>query len=222
MLFLIVAPTMAFKPPSPLTRRQALLRGVPAAAAAALSVVSPTPALADKEPFTGDFAKQGVPGGRMFELSSGGISSYQKLQLENGLAELAKPAATATGQVKDALDALLSTLPRVSDSSIAESDVKRVLLAANELKSLASSGAEGLKAIAESIVTKSTAFEAAIKKKDSKKLAEVAIALADLTTDFAYAAAQEEKPLAPLRNGQPLAYDPNKERIDLPVSGKTI
>ena len=105
MLFLVVAPAMAFKPPSPLTRRQALLRGVPAAAAAALSVVSPTPALADKEPFTGDFAKQGIPGGRMFELSSGGISSYQKLQLENGLAELAKPAATATGQVKDALDA---------------------------------------------------------------------------------------------------------------------
>ena len=105
----------------------------------------------------------GSVGGRMFELSSGGISSYQKLQLENGLAELAKPAATATGQVKDALDALLSTLPRVSDSSIAESDVKRVLLAANELSSLASSGAEGLKAIAESIVTKSTAFEAAIK-----------------------------------------------------------
>ena len=46
--------------------------------------------------------------------------------------------------------------------------------------------------------------------------------LADLTTDFAYAAAQEEKPLAPLRNGQPLAYDPDKKRIDLPVSGKTI
>ena len=219
MLLLIVAPAMAFKPPSPLTRRQALL-GVPAAAA--LSVVSPTPALADKEPFTGDFAKQGVPGGRMFELSSGGISSYQKLQLENGLAELAKPAATATGQVKDALDALLSTLPRVSDSSIAESDVKRVQLAANELSSLASSGAEGLKAIAESILTKSAAFEAAIQKKDSKKLAEAAIALADLTTDFAYAAAQEEKPLAPLRNGQPLAYDPDKKRIDLPVSGKTI
>jgi hypothetical protein len=119
MLFLIVAPAMAFKPPSPLTRRQAVLRGVPAAAAA-LSVVSPTPALADKEPFTGDFAKQGIPGGRMFELSSGGISSYQKLQLENGLAELAKPASTATGQVKDALDAFLSYATQGSNSSLAD------------------------------------------------------------------------------------------------------
>ena len=118
MLLLVVAPA-AFKPPSPLTRRQALLRGVPAAAAA-LSVVSPTPALADKEPFAGDFAKQGVPGGRMFELSSGGISSYQKLQLENGLAELAKPAATATGQVKDALDALLSYATQGSNFSLAD------------------------------------------------------------------------------------------------------
>ena len=242
MLLLVFAPA-AFKPPSPLTRRQALLRGVPAAAAA-LSVASPTPALAEfltlekaqaraaaqaggdpvmgKEPFTGDFAKQGMPGGRMFELSSGGISSYQKLKLENGLAELAKPAATATGQVKDALDAFLVTLPRVSDSSIAESDVKRLLLAANELSGLASSGAEGLKATAESIVTKSAAFEATVQKKDSKKLAEVAIALADLLTDFAYGAAQEEKPLAPLRNGTPLPFDPDKKRFDLPVSGKTI
>ena len=243
MLLLVFAPA-AFKPPSPLTRRQALLRGVPAAAAA-LSVVSPTPALAaefltlekaqaraaaqaggdpvmGKEPFTGDFAKQGMPVGRMFELSSGGISSYQKLKLETALAELAQPAGTATGQVKDALDACLKTLPRVSDSSIAESDVKRLLLAANELSGLASSGAEGLKATAESIVTKSAAFEATVQKKDSKKLAEVAIALADLLTDFAYGAAQEEKPLAPLRNGTPLPFDPDKKRFDLPVSGKTI
>ena len=100
--------------------------------------------------------------------------------------------------------------------------MKRVLLAANELSSLASSGAEGLKATAESIVTKSAAFEAAVQKKDSKKLADAAIALSDLVTDFAYAAAQEEKPLAPLRNGTPLAYDPDKKRIDMPVSGKTI
>ena len=240
MLFLVLAPA-AFKPPSPLTRRQALLRGVPVAAAA-LSVVSPTPALAEfltlekaqaraagqelpvmgKEPFTGAFTKQGMPGGRMFELSSGGISSYQKLKLETALAELAQPAGTATGQVKDALDACLKTLPRVSDSSIAESDVKRLLLAANELSGLASSGAEGLKATAESIVTKSTAFEAAVQKKDSKKLAEVAIALADSLTDFAYGAAQEEKPLAPLRNGTPLPFDPDKKRFDMPVSGKTI
>ena len=63
---------------------------------------------------------------------------------------------------------------------------------------------------------------AAIQKKDSKKLAEVAIALADLLTDFAYGAAQEEKPLAPLRNGTPLPFDPDKKRFDMPVSGKTI
>ena len=241
MLFLLVAPAAFKLPASPLTRRQALLRGVPAAAAAAALSMSPTPALAEfltlekaqaqaalqdsgsrGEPFSGQFSKQGMPGGRMFELSSGGISSYQKLQLENGLKELATPAATATGQVKDALDACLATLPRVSDSSIAESDVKRLLLAANELSGLASSGAEGLKTTAESIVTKTAAFEAAIQKKDSKKLAEVAIALADLLTDFAYGAAQEEKPLAPLRNGTPLPFDPDKKRFDMPVSGKTI
>jgi len=246
MLLLLALPT-AFKPPSlnglPLTRRQ-VLRGVPAAAAAAFSVVTPTPAQAEfltlekaqaqaaqsagdpvngREPFSGDFAKQGMPGGRMFELSSGGISAYQKLKLENALAELAKPAATATGQVKPALEAFLTTLPRVSSSSIAESDVKRCSLAANELSGLASSAqGDGLKATADSILKQSAAFEAAIQKKDSKKLAEAAISLADLLTDFAYAASQEEKPLAPLRNGAPLAFDPDKKRFDMPVSGKTI
>ena len=242
MLLLVGTLPTAFKPPSfePLTRRQALLRGLPAAAAA-FSVVSPPPALAEfltlekaqeqaratngeavmgREPFKGDFAKQGMPGGRMFELSSGGISAYQKLKLETGLADLAKPAATATGDLKDALEAFLTTLPRVSSSSIAESDVKRVLAAANQLSALAADS-ESLKATAESILKKSTAFEAAIKKDDSKKLAEASIALADLLTDFAYVVLNEDKPLAPLRLA-PLAFDPDKKRFDMPVAGKTI
>ena len=173
-----------------------------------------------REPFKGDFAKQGMPGGRMFELSSGGISAYQKLKPETGLADLAKPAATATGDLKDALEAFLTTLPRVSSSSIAESDVKRVLAAANQLSALAADS-ESLKATAESILKKSTAFEAAIKKDDSKKLAEASIALADLLTDFAYVVLNEDKPLAPLRLA-PLAFDPDKKRFDMPVAGKTI
>jgi len=223
--------------PGQLTRRQALLRGLPAAAAA----FSAQPALAEfltlekaqaqaaraqsgavegREPFSGDYAKQGGLGGRSFDLGASGISAYQKLQLETALSELAKPLATSSAGLKDVIEVFTSTLPRVSDASIAESEVQRLLRAADALSGLSQDN-DGLKATSDSVVTQSQAFESAIKKKDTKKLAVAAIALADLLTDYAYVANQAEKPLAPLREA-PLAYDPDRKRIDLPVSGKSI
>ena len=200
------------QPPTPPIGRQALLRG----AAAAAFCVPALPALADE----GEFAKQGMVGGRMFAVGSPGISAYQKLQLENALTEFAQPTASVPANVKPTLEEFAATLPRVATLEINKDDVVRIGKASSALVTL--STGEALQTLAASIEKRSSALEAAVKKQDSKASAAAAIVMAEALTDYAYTSAAAEKPLAALREA-PLAYDPEKAgSISLPVSGKTI
>ena len=213
MLVLTAAlPALLVPQAKPPIGRQALLRG----AAAAAFCVPALPAQADE----GEFAKQAAPGGRMFALGSAGISSYQKLQLENALSEFAEPTASVPADVKPTLEEFAATLPKVATLEINKDDVVRISKASSALVTL--STGEALQTLAATIEKRSSALEAAVKKQDSKASAAAAIVMAEALTDYAYTSAAAEKPLAALREA-PLAYDPAKAgSVNLPVSGKTI
>ena len=206
MFCVLALPQLALQPA--LGRRAVMQRS-----AAALGLLPAIPAFAEAEPFTGAYAKQ-KPGSYGMstpaDLGSAGISSYEKMKLETNLKELAEPAATAGPELKGILDTLTAELNLVKESQPAT----KLEQAADALAAAASS--ESLRTQGEAIAKLAVA---AAKKDDSRYKA--AITLAEKLTDFAYEAAATDKPQAQLREAPPV-YDPNKKRIDLPVSGKTI
>lgn len=193
--------------------RQAVLRG-----AFALALGSTAPAAFASE---GDLAKQGGLGGRPATLGSDGISAYEQLKLDKALEELAEPFAIAGPNIKPTIDLLLSsTLPKVRNSQLDAIDTSKISVATQSLLGLATDDSS-LEEQAKSMVKLGSNLIKAVEKGDEGAAAMAAIALANELTEYAYEYGGKERPLPPLRAGQPEVYTPGPRR-ELPVSGKTL
>lgn len=195
--------------------RRALIHGT---AAVTLGNVVASPALATE----GDLAQQkAVLGSQSASLGSNGISAYEKLKLEKALSELSEPAAIAGDNIKPTIELLLtSTLPKVRDSKLDLIDTNKISVATESLLGL-STDDSSLENQAASMVKLGSKLIKAVQQKDEGAAALAATALAEELTDFAYEYGGKERPLPPLRAGQPVVYTPGA-RKELPVSGKTL
>ena len=194
--------------------RRALVHG--AAAAATLGAIAP--ALATE----GDLAQQKLQlGSQSSSLGSAGISAYEQLKLDKALTELAEPFELAGSNIKPTIELLLtSTLPKVRDSKLDLIDTNKISVATESLLGLATDDAS-LETQAASMVKLGSKLITAVQRKDEGAAALAATALAEELTDFAYEYGGKERPLPPLRAGQPVVYTPGA-RKELPVSGKTL
>lgn len=184
--------------------RGAVVRAASAAAVGGLLAAVPAGrALAEEvaNPFSGATAKQGLNyGSRPQGLGSEGISSYEKMKLDEATANLADAAKLAAGDaaLSPALGAYAKALPLVSTSTpaaplLGQVDGARLEAASGALADL-SRGNDSLGKQAEALGKSTAKLVSSCARNDGGGAAVAAIALADQLTDFTYEWSATPKP----------------------------
>jgi len=194
---------IALRQQQPRIGRQAVLQS-------ALSLVALTPQLASAkskeergfrstqgfEDTYGTSANQKVGfSSRPVDLGSNGISAYQKMKLDQALGDLAEPMGSADATLKPTLEAYAKLIRAVESEQLAEVTESALSSAGAALADL--SAGSSLSGAAESIGKTGQQVAAAVAKKDISTAAKAALSLGDEVTDFAYAWASADRPVAP-------------------------
>ena len=133
---------------------------------------------------------------RPSNLGSVGISAYQKMKLDQALGDLAEPTAAADATLKPTLEAYAKLIRAVEAERLSEVTEAAFNSAGSALADL-SATSPSLSGMVDSIGKKGQLVSAAAKKGDISAAAKAALSLGDEVTDFAYAFAAADRPVAP-------------------------
>jgi len=124
------------------------------------------------------------------------LSAFEKLKLDQALAELGEPTKTADPAIKSSLEAYSRAIGFVAEDRLADLDPAVLDTAGRDLGQ-ATLGKAPFDSQVDSIRKRGDAVAAARKKKDASAGAKAAIALGDELTDLAYAWAAADRPAVP-------------------------